>query len=290
MRNKWKNAWKELGENRGSGVVLVLVAISCITLMAVSLLHMSYTVFKMKGAERQGKVDFYMAEAKVDELLTGVQEQVSEAIAEAQKKTLIEYWSAPVPVVVATPAPTAAPEVTPAPEATATPEPTVPAEPIPTSIPEVFDANMTETFQSTFLAELESWAKMPNSGLVERTDASGGTGIFDGVYDPQILKGLLLHEGETEQVLQNKGIAITGGGSFVKDTKAGAFILKDIQLSHTSAKSDYITNYEFDIIIRIPDFYYIQEGDTVISDPSPSAAPAVWKLDDLVTFKNWRTY
>lgn len=91
MKSRLKNATRELGSNRGSGVVLVLVAISCITLMTTSLLHLSYTAFKMKAAERQNKIEFYKADAQMDELLAGVQGLVSQAIGEAQKNVFIKY-------------------------------------------------------------------------------------------------------------------------------------------------------------------------------------------------------
>lgn len=91
MKNRWKNTIKELRGNRGSGVVLVLVAISCITLMTTSLLHLSYTAFKIKASDRQSKADFYVVDAKMDELMAGVQDIASEAIAEAQKKVFITY-------------------------------------------------------------------------------------------------------------------------------------------------------------------------------------------------------
>jgi hypothetical protein len=61
--------------------------------MAVSLMHMSYTAYKIKAAEQQGKKDFYTAEAKMDELLAKMQAQVSESIAEAHSQTLIKYSS-----------------------------------------------------------------------------------------------------------------------------------------------------------------------------------------------------
>lgn len=91
MKNRMKKAWKALKDNRGSGVVLVLVAISCITLMTTSLLHLSYTAFKMKAAERQNKVEFYETDAKMDELVAKLQNEVSNAIKEAKKDVLVNF-------------------------------------------------------------------------------------------------------------------------------------------------------------------------------------------------------
>ena len=272
MRNKWKNAWKELFGNRGSGVLLVLVAISCITLMAVSLLHMSYTAFKIKAAERQGKIDFYTADARMDELLAGVQAQVSNAIAEAQKKTLVNYYSVSVPVAVVTASPSPAESPTPTPEPTASPEPTATPGPEPTETPAVFDNNLTEVFQTTFLDELQKWA--------ENVDAEEA---FDGIYDMDILRGFFA-----------AGSAVTfeedGNCTYIKDTENKLFTLQNVRFTYTSAKSGYVTNVKLDIVIHVPDFYYVQEGDSVSLDPNPSAAPAEWKMEELVTFENWGTY
>lgn len=268
VRNKWKNAWKELVGNRGSGVLLVLVAISCITLMAVSLLHLSYTAFKIKAAERQGKIDFYTADAKVDELLAGVQAQVSDAIAEAQKKTLIEYQSYCGLTVTVT-------ETTLSSEGEATTESStesiVPPEATTTTSAE-FDNNLTEVFQTTFLDELQKWA--------ENVDAKEA---FDGIYDMDILRGFFA-----------AGSAVTfeedGNCTYIKDTENKLFTLQNVRFIYTSAKSGYVTNVKLDIVIHVPDFYYVQEGDSVSLDPNPSAAPAEWKMEELVTFENWSTY
>ncbi len=97
MKNRWKKAWKELCGNRGSGVVLALVAISCITLMTTSLLHMTYTYYKIKMTERQSKVDYYSADARMDELLVCIQNMVSTVIGDAHKATLVQYVT-PLPV------------------------------------------------------------------------------------------------------------------------------------------------------------------------------------------------
>lgn len=91
MKNRFKRALQALKENRGSGVVLVLVAISCITLMTTSLLHLSYTAFKMKAAERQNKVELYETDAKMDELVAKLQNEVSEAIKVAKKDVLVNF-------------------------------------------------------------------------------------------------------------------------------------------------------------------------------------------------------
>lgn len=306
MRNRWKKAWEELGKNRGSGVVLVLVAISCITLMSVSLLHMSYTAFKMKATEQQNKADFYMAEAEVDELLASVQVKVSEAIAEAQKKTLIYYSSKTgikrtetvIPLVGGVPSG----------KGTSSDE-----EPDTLESQVEFDSKWVGIFQSAYFEQIEAWAKMSNTEFTKRSAENEVPVIYDGFYDLAILSelynGASNASGTTTIIGKSVGTQLESPrGAMEKNTTTGEIILKDVQISHTSAKSGNITNYEFDIVIHVPDFYYVQEGDTASAPLSTESAdaesgeseteedepiyldPGSWKIDDVVTIRNWRTY
>ena len=78
-------------DNRGSGIVMVLVCMLCVTLMGAAMLSMSYTGLRIKVAQRQAEKDFYSAETAVDEIRAGIQGLVSEAIASAYKEVLITY-------------------------------------------------------------------------------------------------------------------------------------------------------------------------------------------------------
>lgn len=81
------------GNNRGAGIVVVLVSMVCVALMGASILFMSYTAFRLKATERQASKDFYSAETAVDEIRAGVQSVASEAIATAYKYALENYSS-----------------------------------------------------------------------------------------------------------------------------------------------------------------------------------------------------
>ena len=50
------------GNNRGAGIVVVLVSMVCVALMGASILFMSYTAVRLKATERQASRDFYSAE------------------------------------------------------------------------------------------------------------------------------------------------------------------------------------------------------------------------------------
>ena len=79
------------GNNRGAGIVVVLVSMVCVALMGASILFMSYTAIRLKATERQASKDFYSVETAMDEIRAGVQSVASEAIASAYKYALENY-------------------------------------------------------------------------------------------------------------------------------------------------------------------------------------------------------
>lgn len=94
MREKWIAARSALRGNRGSGIVMVLVCMLCVTLLGTALLYLSYTGLLIKTTERQSKQNFYSAETAVEEMRAGVQQAVSDSIAAAYKESLVRYTSA----------------------------------------------------------------------------------------------------------------------------------------------------------------------------------------------------
>ena len=91
MKRQWNILRKLSGNNRGSGIVVVLVSMTCIALMGASLLFMSYTAVQMRATERQASRDFYSAETAMDELRAGAQSIASDALGRAYKTVLLTY-------------------------------------------------------------------------------------------------------------------------------------------------------------------------------------------------------
>lgn len=91
MKKFWNILRKLSGDNRGGGIVVVLVTMTCVALMGASVLFMSYTAFAMRATERQASKDFYSAETAMEEIRAGVQTVASDAIAVAYKAVLEEY-------------------------------------------------------------------------------------------------------------------------------------------------------------------------------------------------------
>ena len=91
MKLQWNILRRLSGNNRGSGIVVVLVSMACIALMGASLLFMSYTAVRMRATERQASRDFYSAETAMDELRAGAQSIASDALGKAYKTVLTTY-------------------------------------------------------------------------------------------------------------------------------------------------------------------------------------------------------
>lgn len=77
--------------NRGSGLIMVLMSMFCISLLGSAMLTMSYTGVRIKSTQRQAEKDFYSAEIAMDEVRAGLQGLVSKAIATSYKYILINY-------------------------------------------------------------------------------------------------------------------------------------------------------------------------------------------------------
>lgn len=80
--------------NKGSTIIIVLIALAFGSILGTVLLFTSYTGYQMKVLERGSKVNFYDAEQVLNEIRTGIQGAASDAVADAYSKVLIEYNTA----------------------------------------------------------------------------------------------------------------------------------------------------------------------------------------------------
>lgn len=94
MRKRLKNVRSVLRGNSGSGIVLVLVCMLCVSILGVMVMYLSYTGLLLKVTERQSKANFYDASTAMDEIRAGVQKAASDSIAVAYKEMLVHYSDA----------------------------------------------------------------------------------------------------------------------------------------------------------------------------------------------------
>ena len=78
-------------DNRGSGLVTVLVTMLFVSVLGATLLFTSYTGYLIKVSERGGKESFYSAGTAMDEIKIAIQQAVNESLSEAYTRVLSEY-------------------------------------------------------------------------------------------------------------------------------------------------------------------------------------------------------
>lgn len=81
MTAAWKNKLKEkLKDNRGSAIVLVIIAIAFVGTLVAMLVYMVYFNYLMKYTDRSAKNNFYTAETALDIIKAGLEQDVSDAM------------------------------------------------------------------------------------------------------------------------------------------------------------------------------------------------------------------
>ena len=82
---------KLLKDNRGSGIILVIIAMAMIGVLATSIVWSSFTNFKIKVTEKNTKISFYEAETVLEEIMAGLQNEASQAI-DIAYKDVMKNW------------------------------------------------------------------------------------------------------------------------------------------------------------------------------------------------------
>ncbi|MDR0838366.1 MAG: hypothetical protein LBN99_01840 [Oscillospiraceae bacterium] len=82
------------GNNRGSGLVTVIVTVAFVAMLGVTLLYMAYMNAQIKSADRATRGNFYATETKLEEERARIQNLVSSAIDKAYTAALTQYTAA----------------------------------------------------------------------------------------------------------------------------------------------------------------------------------------------------
>lgn len=77
--------------NRGSAIVVVIIAMAFIGILASVLMYMSLLNYQMKVNNLKAKDNFYSAETVLDQIRMGMQDEVSDSLKEAYRKVLVSY-------------------------------------------------------------------------------------------------------------------------------------------------------------------------------------------------------
>lgn len=78
-------------DNKGSTMVIVMVAIALISVLASVLMAMSYMNYSMKVTELNSKKNMYTAETILDQINVGLQNEISESVEDAYVRSMQRY-------------------------------------------------------------------------------------------------------------------------------------------------------------------------------------------------------
>lgn len=91
-KNRIGKVWQTLqGNERGSAIVMVLVAMAFVGIMASLLMYVSLVNYRVKITDRKAKDNFYSAEFAMDEIRAGLQDVVYHGFSKAYEETMQNY-------------------------------------------------------------------------------------------------------------------------------------------------------------------------------------------------------
>lgn len=91
IRQLQKNLWNRERRNRGSSIVIVIIAMAMIGILATTLLWMSYYGYKIKVNDVRNKNSFYSAETIMEQIIAGLQGEASDAMAKSYQMVLSNW-------------------------------------------------------------------------------------------------------------------------------------------------------------------------------------------------------
>ena len=91
LMSKGSNLKKLHRDNRGSGLIMVLIMVAFLGILTGILMFTTYVGYQMRLVDKQGKDNFYTAETVLDEINIGLQTEVSNALADAYKDVMVNY-------------------------------------------------------------------------------------------------------------------------------------------------------------------------------------------------------
>lgn len=91
LRQLQNELWNQKRRNRGSSIVIVIIAMAMIGILATTLLWMSYINYKIKVNDIRNKNSFYSAEMVVEQIVAGLQKETSDSVAVAYQEVLSNW-------------------------------------------------------------------------------------------------------------------------------------------------------------------------------------------------------
>ena len=85
------NRWKKSRDNRGMSLVMVIGTVALVSILVVIVLSLSLMNIQMKSVYKKSADNFYDAEAAMDEIRTGLQQDVADAATKAYLSVMSQY-------------------------------------------------------------------------------------------------------------------------------------------------------------------------------------------------------
>ena len=85
------NRWKKSRDNRGMSLVMVIGTVALVSILVVIVLSLSLMNIQMKSVYKKSADNFYDAEAAMDEIRTGLQQDVADAATTAYLSVMSQF-------------------------------------------------------------------------------------------------------------------------------------------------------------------------------------------------------
>ena len=82
---------KKRRDDRGSAIVIVIIAMAMIGILATTMLWMAYMNYMIKVADIRNKNSFYTAEEVVEQVMSGLRRESAEAVGIAYREVLSNW-------------------------------------------------------------------------------------------------------------------------------------------------------------------------------------------------------
>jgi hypothetical protein len=219
------------GNNRGSGIITVLVTLLFLSALGAALLFVSYTGYQIKLSERKSKENFYSADAAMSRIRSGLQQVVTESLASAYTNLLENYSDL----------------------STAYEESQARGTPLADTLNQYLETKFKDEFENAFL----QWKDADSNELFQKEKGSY-------TYSPSVLLNLMAPEkGATKFVDKDKNIYRVSAGGDTADLRCDGGVvigsdditLQGITVEYTGSNG-YFTSITTDIAVKYPPFSY----------------------------------
>lgn len=219
------------GNNRGSGIITVLVTIFFISALGAALLFVSYTGYQIKLSERKSKENFYSADAAMSRIRSGLEQTVTESLALAYTDLLENYSDLNADYEAAKAL----------------------GSPLASSLDEYIEA----AFQDEFKNALLKWKDSDNTKLFQGSRHSY-------TYSPAVLLNFMVPQGGASKTMDedkdiyrvsvhgNAADLLCDGGVVIG---TDGITLRGITVEYTGSNG-YLTGITTDITVKYPPFSY----------------------------------